>query len=722
MNFHGILAVRQLVKDKASGEIFRIVFIDERGSVWLCEVTDESWPFLLPKDSLLRDLEEGNYEVWEHDPWVSPTIDIATEPSKKEAKAASRLRERCELIRELCKGGQDAQLVYPTQRGKLIDQMVQSSGKSRQYLSTLLKLWWKGGMHPGALNTHYAKCGGPGRLRKVGDCMRGAPRTISVGTGINADEEVNRALRVGADYWLSTKPLTTLKDAHDYLIRHFFSEISYDEKANLAVRIKTGRPTARQLRYFIQREYTKQEIAWKRHSKRAYELNMRGILGAADQHVLGPGDQFAIDATIADVFLRSQFDRRRIVGRPVLYFIVDVWSRLITGFYVGFEGPSWLGATMALINMVTPKQQFCEEYGITIDVEQWPSHHAPKSLLGDRGELISTASGKRITAMLIELQNTGAWRPDMKAVVERRFGIVPTIFRTFTPGYVEKDYNERGAEDYRLKSVLTLHEFTQIMIRAILEHNDTPRDVVVPGLVTDGRSASPRELWEWGIQNRSGRLKVISIDEMTMAVMPRTKGRVTASGIYVNNAYYSCDFAVREDWYALARTHAWSVDIAFDPRDLAIAYIEDEKIPNRVERLTLLDKSAGLAGRSLFEYEQMQRTHTTQISADEPVRQQRRIKYDIECEQIVNRATEALEATGVKSESIASQTKSIRENRKDEKALQRASEKFEFGKNTERTSSAELSFTTTEAATSKKDLEGAALTRMRASLKRRQKS
>lgn len=552
MNFHGLLAVRQLIKERVSGEVFRIIGIERGGKVWLFAVADDSWPFWLQKDSLLRDLEEGHYEVCEHDPWANIPVDVGTKSEPGEPKAALRLRQRCELINQLCMGGQDAQLVYPKERGALIDKVARASGKSRQHISSLLKLWWKGGMHPLALATRYDKCGGRGKLHKAGNIMLGAPRTIAVGTGMNADEKLNKILRVGADFWLNTKPLVSLRDAHDYVIRCYFSEINFDANNNINIELKENRPTIRQLKYFIEREYSKQEIARKRHNKRYYQLQLRGITGAADQHVLGPGDQFAIDATIADVFLRSQFDRRRIVGRPIIYFIVDVWSRLITGFYVGFEGPSWLGASMALVNMVAPKQQFCKEYGIEINEEQWPSHHAPKSILGDRGELISTANGKRITSMHIELQNTGAWRPDMKAIVERRFGIIPTIFRAFTPGYIEKDFNERGAEDYRLKSVLTLHEFTQIIIRAILEHNDTPRNITVPGLITEGGSASPRELWDWGIQNRSGRLQVITVDQMAMAVLPRIKGRVTAQGICANHAYYSCDLAVRDDWYARA--------------------------------------------------------------------------------------------------------------------------------------------------------------------------
>src|SRR3546814_11439031 len=62
---------------------------------------------------------------------------------------------------------------------------------------------------------------------------------------------------------------------------------------------------------------------------------------------------------------------------------------MIVGFYVGWEGPSWMGALMALENAFTEKVSFCARYGKEIEPNEWPCHHIPRKLTADRGELIS---------------------------------------------------------------------------------------------------------------------------------------------------------------------------------------------------------------------------------------------------------------------------------------------------------------------------------------------
>jgi hypothetical protein len=359
------------------------------------------------------------------------------------------------------------------------------------------------------------------------------------------------------------------------------------------------KPTLRQTSYLRFRA---------RQGQKTFDLEGREILGTGNQNTRGPGDKFQIDATIADVFLCSQFDRRRIVGRPVIYSITDVWSRLIVGVYVGFEGPSWMGAMMALTNMVTPKVEFCRQYNIEIEHEEWPSQHTPRAILADRQELMSAWLGRTIVDSLrIQIENTSSGRAGLNGILERRFGVVPAIFKQFTPGYVKPDFGTRGACDYRLDSAMDLTDFTKLVILAFLEHNrETVTDIEVPtAMMTGGMSMTPLNRWNWGVANLSGLLRMSSVDHVALAVMPTDSAWVTAKGIRFKGGYYTSETAEAAGWFVKARLKGeWSAKVSYDPGSLDKLYIWDPKTPRRYDICRLLDPYLELTGKTLFEYEE----------------------------------------------------------------------------------------------------------------------
>ena len=125
-----------------------------------------------------------------------------------------------------------------------------------------------------ALRTDYAKCGGPEKSQPDSKKV-GAPRSITPGTGVNATEKIRRALRVGADFYLSRrKPKATLKDALDYIVRIYFSRQTEDEKGRLvSLEVKPDAvPSLRQLEYFIKTNYPDSHIRRRRNGDKNWNL------------------------------------------------------------------------------------------------------------------------------------------------------------------------------------------------------------------------------------------------------------------------------------------------------------------------------------------------------------------------------------------------------------------------------------------------------------------
>ena len=675
------LLPRALLRDSGnSNALVRIVALDiESDRVWLTGVDDDLWPYPMPASQFFAEFESDSprYTIEPADPYSSRRVITDQRPKTEDVH-----NRRWDVLRPLIISNEADLLFFRHHRKRLIRERAASASCSTQFICNILKLYWKRGMNFYALTPAFDNCGGKGKRRRStnapGVPKLGRPRTVTPGTGINIDDRAERALRAAANYFLQPSE-PSLQDAWDHMSRLYYAERNVDEYGNLIgfTVDPDGQPTKRQLQYYLDKHYPDSTRKKRRLGQHKWDLTKRAITGRGDQGTHGPGDRFQVDATVADVYLVSSFDRRRIVGRPVIYFVVDVWSCLIVGVYVGFEGPSWVGAMMALTSMASPKVGFCKQFGVEISEEDWPAHHLPKRLLGDRGELLSVRLGAEIVDHLtIDIENATAGRGDLKAFVERDFGTVPARFRQFTPGYVKQDFGERGARDYRLDAKLNLNEFTALVLYAVLLHNSHPIEGndYPPEMVTDGLAGSPLDLWNWGIQYRSGSLRVLSIDEVALAVMPRDRARVTAKGLRFKGEYYTSPTALREEWFSKARMNEWNVDVSYDPRDLHQLYIRDRSLPHGFEVARMIHDDSRRRLITLFEVEEIDIDKKRIRAAAERPLQEKRVLYAEHMEAIKNIAVQATDSVLDKGASKASRIKSIRSNRADEKAIQRGTE------------------------------------------------
>lgn len=678
------LAIRVLVRDRDDEDrLKRIVHIDSSlDEIWLKNLDDRTWPYRFSYSEFVADYERTSprYEIDFDEPRP-----LYIRPPNSDTATDARQTEHWDIIECLLAGTEqdERSLFFPATRRRLVATARKQFSVTRQTVVNILIRYWQRGMTFDSLRPNFRECGAPGVPRNiVSGAKAGRPCTISPDGGVSTNDELRRIFQIGADYYFASRRRRRMQDAVDYIVRKFFSnQIKGLEGGRAKVEVVTDKPTLRQLQHYIENHYRRSARYRKRAGEKKWLLEGRAILGRGDYGTQGPGDKYQIDATVADIYLVSQYDRRRIVRRPVIYFVIDVWSRLIVGVYVGFEGPSWAGAMMALINMVTPKVEFCKQYDIRIDFDDWPSHHPPKVLLADRGELSSVGLTELIEKSLrIQIENASPGRADLKALVERRFGIVPAIFKPFTPGYVEADFGERGARDYRLDAKLNLFEFTQALLYSVIEHNNHPvRGLrAPPGMITERREPTIVELWKWGIANRSGTPRHLTIDEVALAVMPRGKARVTPKGIRFKKAYYECDTAIREEWFSEARNGEWNVDVSFDLRAKEVLYLQSEKLRQGFEICRLLPGSINDTGKSHYEADELDHAQKVLLAATADKRQEERIEADIMIERIVKKATDAAMAAKDASRSKSEQLSSIRENSAHQKSARRREEALDL--------------------------------------------
>jgi hypothetical protein len=170
-------------------------------------------------------------------------------------------------------------------------------------------------------------------------------------------------------------------------------------------------PTKGQMLHFYKREYAQVEKVKKRTSIIEYNKDTRPLKGTANDQVIGPGSRFEIDATIADIYLVSDSNRKNIVGRPVIYMVIDVFSRMIAGFYVGFESPSYAASMQAIVTAMTDKVAFCKNIGFdSITYDDWPITGLPNAILADRGELLGYQIESLESSFAVRIENTPPYR------------------------------------------------------------------------------------------------------------------------------------------------------------------------------------------------------------------------------------------------------------------------------------------------------------------------
>jgi len=661
---------------------FRVLWMDSE--LVKAVIIDVNAPDALPKfnqiDEIEGELKSGSYKLLTNDPYIKVVDETVLPESQR------RRRERAwKIIANLVT---DEPRIYDASyRASCIATCVETGMATRTTIYKYLRRYWQRGQIPNALLPDYSNSGGKGKKRdsKTG-IKRGRPRKYGEELGLNITKDIRKVFRVAVDRYYVSQSKFTLRGAYDQMIKDFFCNRIIDTETDRVMHTHnsdvstSGFPSFGQFNYWFNRDNERLEIKRKRLRPRIYDKDLRGLVGTATAEVWGPGSRYEIDATIADVYLVSRVDSNKIIGRPVLYVVIDVFSRMIVGLYIGLEGPSWVGAMMALANTVSDKQSFCKQYGIDITGAEWPCHFLPAILLGDRGEIEGHTIETLINNFNVTVETTAPYRGDWKGIVEQRFRLIPAKFKPFVPGYIDTDYRARGSKDYRLDGVLNLDHFTRIIIECVLYYNnyhelkgyDKGCDVT-----SDNVPAVPVELWDWGIVNRSGSLRQFPEELVRFSLLPSDQATVTLNGIRFQGIFYTCQKALEERWFDHARqSGTWKVKISYDPRSVDEIYLHDTSSSRQFDICTITDRSRAYSEMSLWEVGQQQESEKQASAKRQPCQQLAAADLTSCIEGIVSEAIKQRGETNTKS--ARSRTKDIREHRAEEKELNRKEESFKF--------------------------------------------
>lgn len=465
---------------------------------------------LVPMAVLLADIKSGRAHRLRSDPYLV-VLGRAPLPPKH-----LQLRARAwDIIQSLT--AQEPDIYDARRRGQLIAQHTRLHGVSHPTIYRYLRRYWQRGQTPNALLPDYCNSGGRGKMRAASEGVkRGRPRKSGTDQGLNADDEIRRVFRVATAHYAATHDKFSRRAAYLMMIRDFFNGRHVDLQAGrvwlgAADAAEAAVPSFGQFNYWLDQDDDRPPSVARRRgvglgpaASEAWVFEDAALPGLSQPLAEAqpeprrmqlvpvlipppgrPGAGFHLDAVQAGIQLVSSADRGQLVGHPVLYMVVDHFSRMITGLHVALHGVAWEHALVALANCGMNKQSHCRQWGRVIGAAEWPCQHFPEILYA-RPALMAGGGDALLNNFNLRCLPSDDAPEDWHAVLAKRV-LLSSIMAAAPQGS-------------RLDGALDLDQFTRVVIEAVIYYNNRHP-------LPQAGGATPCQLWEWGVQHRGGALR-----------------------------------------------------------------------------------------------------------------------------------------------------------------------------------------------------------------------
>lgn len=302
-----------------------------------------------------------------------------------------------------------------------------------------------------------------------------------------------------------------------------------------------------------------------------------------------------IDHTPVDLILVDDTHRLPI-GRPWITVAIDVFSRMVCGYYVSLDPPSGISVAMCLSHAMLPKEPWLLEHKVEAD---WPVWGLPKIVHMDNG---SDFRAESLAASLRGQGIDGIFRP---VKVPRYGGHIERLLGTLMkeihdlPGTTFSSIKERDGYDSEKHAVLTLGEFERWLVTLICNvyHRRLHRGINMP----------PLRKWDQGIFGGEGTLGIglpdvpADRERLVLDFMPSFERTIQPSGVTFNGLRYydECLRHFISIGSAEPKKGKASFRFRWDPRDLSRIWFLDPS-SKRYSVVPYADQS--LPTMSVWEY------------------------------------------------------------------------------------------------------------------------
>lgn len=307
-----------------------------------------------------------------------------------------------------------------------------------------------------------------------------------------------------------------------------------------------------------------------------------------------------IDHTPLDIIIVDD-EHRLPIGRAYLTLAIDVFSRVIVGYYLSLDPPSTTSVAMCITCAILPKNNLLLDLDINATWDVWGFMATVHT---DNGADFRVDS---LSRACLKYDINWEYRPIGGAKfgghIERLLGTLNREIHTI-PGATFSNIEQRGDYDSDGKAVMTFHELERYIVTWITKvYHHTKHSVL---------GMSPMKKWEegiWGTSTTPGTglgAKVADSNTLVIDFLPEFSRTVQRYGIEIDNLCYYSDVLRR--WIGAIDIDAPKKKRKFtckrDPRDISAIWFYD---PEAKVYFHVRTAKQEIPPISIWEYTQVQK-------------------------------------------------------------------------------------------------------------------
>ena len=433
----------------------------------------------------------------------------------------------------------------------------------------------------------------------------------------NPKNDVDEILKYGLKMFVKYgKP----GQAYDAVLHRYFRE-PVEAPDGSSVKMVTLPEEERSVSYKMLYNYIRkhtEDYSCKGKDERDKQNNDRQLVGNSKTGVYELGQIVEADEMELGCYVVDQNDGETVLGKAVVYCMVEVLSGICIGAYVSLENNSMRGFQQVFLSLLEPHKNQTKGYNIDYDEEDWPSMIVPNEIRCDRGsEYMSKAYSKAMGELGIRNTPVPPGCGSLKGVVESFNGLVQTYLKAQLKnnGYIEDKY--RGGDLAKGAACLTLEEIRGLVYQSVILYNRRVFEGLIDKKYVDN-NVSPTPKGIFAYEKAHGRAgDPTNVNDATrpaylfaMLAKEEEKRKFTwnrRKGIVYTFYKTELRFYSQEPWFLdilKDEPHPEDIEVRYNVDDIRNVYIRYKKEIHRVPLAEKIEQQYTYADLTWDEYDE----------------------------------------------------------------------------------------------------------------------